>query len=238
MLDQKIHSATKIIKDAWELADKDGHRFFLFSGGKDSIVACHLANKIVGMKDGFSESCLLPKETEDDVIALAEEFNYNITFNNRLNPSVFANHWDDQICNPKWKPSTLDSIRHWKSIPAYAKSVNASLMLFGRRREENTIPKPFYYKRGLRALQVHPIWNWTRAEVWEYIKLNNLPYPDCYKDGSKHLFTWVSLAYQEYKKTKSRTSTYEVIWRYAPEYLIARSKTEEFANDFVKTKQA
>jgi len=234
MLEKKIESARRIIEQAWAEAPKDGHRFFLFSGGKDSIVASHLANRFVGLKHGFSESCLLPQYTKDDIDMLIAHFGYSVVKSDRLKPQNFVQHWDNQICNPKWKPSDLDSVRHWKSIPEYAKSVNAGLMLFGRRREENTIPKPIYYKRGLRALQVHPIWDWTRDEVWAYIKKNNLPYPRCYnEDGAKHLFTWVSLAHQAFKKTGNRESAYDVIMKFAPEFMHERAKTDGLVSQYL-----
>jgi 3'-phosphoadenosine 5'-phosphosulfate sulfotransferase (PAPS reductase)/FAD synthetase len=232
----KIYSARKIIETAAAQAPA-GHKFFLFSGGKDSLIACHLAKQTIGLVDGFCELSLLPKKTEDEVKFLAEHYGYNIQFSNKLNPVAFSEIWDSQICNPRWRPSTLDKERHWKAIPEFAKKTNAGLMLFGRRKQENTIPSPIYFKKSLKAIQVHPILDWTLQDVWDYINENKLPFPSCYTDGSKHLFTWVSLAHEVFKRTGSRKETYDLIWKYAPEYLIIRAKQEEFANSYINTKK-
>lgn len=235
MDNSKVYSAQKIIEKA-SMQSPEGFKFFLFSGGKDSLIACHLAKQTIGLIDGFCELSLLPKKTENEVRDLANDYGYNIHFSNKLNPVEFSKIWDLEICNPKWRPSTLDKERHWKAIPDFANKMDAGLMLFGRRKEENTIPSPIYFKKSLKAIQVHPIYNWTFQDVWAYIKENNLPFPSCYNDGSKHLFTWVSLANEVFKKTRSRRQTYELIWKYAPEYLIERAKKEEFANSFILMK--
>lgn len=34
---------------------------------------------------------------------------------------------------------------------------------------------------------VHPILNWTESEVWDFIRIRNLPYPDLYDKGYKRI---------------------------------------------------
>lgn len=228
MNSRKVHQAQRLLEEANATAPP-GHKMVLFSGGKDSIVASHLANRTLGITTGFCETALLPVKTIDEIKSIAKRMGFVISFHEELNRKTFQPQWDNQLCNPKWKPSTLDSVRHWKSIPRYAKQVNAGLMIFGRRLQENTVPSPIYFKKGLKALQCHPIYDWTHDEVWSYIKHHGLQYPSCYEDGSKHLFTWISLAEQVWQKTKSRKEVYRVIYQYAPEFLIERAKTDEVA---------
>ena len=235
MLKDKIESACSILSDADKIS-KQGFKFILFSGGKDSIVVSHLARKMLGIQNAFNEDSCVPPYLKDEVKGIGDSLGLNVYYNTRLNPKNFVQHWKNQIPPKKWKPSDLDCIRHWLSIPEYAKRTSATMMIFGRRKQENTIPKPIYYKKNFKPLQVHPIWNWTWEDVWEYIELNNLQTPSCYRDGSKHLLTWVSLAQKCFKETNSMKKTYDVIYKHAPEYVKEMAKHDEMVNEYVKSK--
>jgi len=216
-LSDKIQEATYILKDA--RSKVDGNGLILFSGGKDSIVAADLAKKVLGIRNAFSEVSLLPLDIANEIKHIGSNMELNVRFNNQLPPKEFVSHWFNQLPPKKWKPSDLDKIRHWKSMPKYAKENNIKLMVYGRRLEENTIPKPFYFKKTTGIHQVHPIYNWTREEVFEYLHTHNLEYPSCYKTGAKHLFTIVSLAQNKYKETRNMNDVFDIWTKYGMSYM-------------------
>lgn len=232
-LERKIESAKEILLQANNIAE-NGFKFLLFSGGKDSIVVSHLAKKTIGLLNAFSEDSILTDQTRKEIFDVGVSLGLNVHYNTRLTPKVFAKHMKNNLPPVKWKPSDLDSIRHWKSIPKYAKETNATMMVFGRRKEENTIPKPIYYKSNFKPLQVHPIWDWTFNDVWEYISTNNLKTPTCYKDGSKHLLTWISIAQNIYKDTGNLKLAYDSVYKHAPEYMIEARNINKVVDDYLK----
>lgn len=218
-LEDRIKSATEILQKADSIA-LSGFKFLLFSGGKDSIVAAHLAKNVLGINQAFCEESLLPKYLSKEVHDIGAEMGLNVKYSCRLTPKLFSRYWYNQIPPKEWKPHVLDRVRHWKSIPRFAKQTNATMMVFGRRTQENIVRKPIYYKQELKTtLQVHPLWDWKHEDVWEYIERHKLPYPSCYKDGSKHLLTWVSLAQIEYRKTQDMSKVYSVIDKHSDGYL-------------------
>lgn len=122
----------------------------------------------------------------------------------------------------------LDKVRHWVSMPKYAKAHHLNLQLYGRRKEENTIPEPIYKtKKHGDIVQCHAIHDWTKEEVWKYIKDNDLIYPSCYKDGSQHLRSWVTMAHQAYAKRNSINDAFEIVYETASDYLIAAGTVDE-----------
>lgn len=216
-LSHKIQEATEILIKAKEAAPNKA--LILFSGGKDSIVAADLAKKTLGISNAFSEVSLLPQSISTEISKIGAMMGLIVHQNNELPYYEFDKHWLNQVPPTKWKPSDLDKVRHWKSIPRYAKANNYDLMIFGRRLEENTIPSPFYLKKSLNIHQVHPIYNWTRDEVFQYLHQKGLDYPSCYKDGSKHLYSIVSLGQQAYKQSGDINDVFDIWYRLGRNYL-------------------
>ena len=230
-LQDKIAEAQSILIKA--KASTEGKALILFSGGKDSIVAAHLAKKTLGVTDAFSEVSLLAPQIKKEIQVIGSKMGLNVERHNQLPVDEFMTHWFNHIPPKKWKPSDLDSVRHWKSIPKHAKNNGYRLMIFGRRLEENTIPKPFYYKKSLGIHQVHPIYNWKRDEVFEYLHAENLEYPSCYRDGSKHLFSIVSMGQIAYKETNSLDAVFDVWRKYGIEYLNAAAMVDKRVRNYM-----
>ena len=233
MIEDKIESAHKILMEADSIA-QDGFKFVLFSGGKDSIVVSHMASNLLGIKNGFNEESLVPPYLKKEIYSIENILGLDVNYSCLLTPEKFVKHWKNQIPPKKWKPSNLDSVRHWKSIPAYAKKTDSTMMIFGRRQQENNVPKPIYYKKNFKPLQVHPIWNWTLSDVWSYIKKYDLPYPSCYDDGYNHLLTWVSLAQKKWNNTNNMIEVYEVINKHAPEYMEAMKEYNPYVKKYLE----
>lgn len=245
MLDYKIQEARYLLIRAKKLAqvlpdeeikNSDFRGLIMFSGGKDSIVASHLAINTISCSDSFSETSLNQESLTEEIQRAGNSLGLNVNTNNELPPKKFVKYWINHIPPVKWKPSDLDKVRHWKSIPRFAKQYKPDLMIFGRRLEENTIPQPVYVKKSLGIVQVHPIYNWSRAEVFEYLHKYDLMYPDCYKQGAKHLYTIVSLGQQAYKKTGRVDSVFDVWYKYGKEYLIEAQAVDERVVEYLKNK--
>tara|TARA_R110000744_G_scaffold211127_1_gene330258 strand:+ start:7499 stop:8215 length:717 start_codon:yes stop_codon:yes gene_type:complete len=234
MLKDKIDEATNILL---KVAHRDTMRnpMLLWSGGKDSIVTAHLVQKVLGITKGFCESSLITTALDEEVRGISKAMGLNIVYENNISKEKFARNWFNQVPPKKWKPSDCDKIRHWDSIPKFAKKNNISMMLFGRRLEENTIPKPYYFtKKYGKALQVHPIYNWTRAEVFEYKAQEGLTFPKCYSDGSKHLFNIVSMMQFEYKASNDINKCFDILAKDHFEYLVEGAKVDERAAKYLE----
>lgn len=176
MLKEKVEQSLKIIKNLYK---PEKENIIAFSGGKDSIVIWHLA-QLSGL-----------------------EFTY-IHANTTIDPPghlgfVRANYTNVQIVNPKYSFYQLIERR---GLPTRMSRFccqelkeyigNKSNIFEGLRKDEGV-------KRGLRLsllkepeqcdtrikgkIHVYPILNWTEKDVWEYIHLNNLPYPKLYDEG-------------------------------------------------------
>jgi 3'-phosphoadenosine 5'-phosphosulfate sulfotransferase (PAPS reductase)/FAD synthetase len=227
MILKKIDSAKRIIADAYEVFDATPDTTaIMFSGGKDSIVMASLVKETIGVTKAFCEASLLPDGTLFEIQKAAETIGIDPTYHHQHTPEKFAElHWLNQMPPAKWRPSTLDKVRHWVSMPKFAKANKLRLQIYGRRKEENTILRPVYLtaKHG-RTAQCHPIHDWTKQEVWEYINSKNLNYPSCYKTGSPHLHTWITLAHKAYAERGSIEDAFDAVRRHAPTYLNCAAK--------------
>jgi|TARA_R110000744_G_scaffold214666_3_gene333448 3'-phosphoadenosine 5'-phosphosulfate sulfotransferase (PAPS reductase)/FAD synthetase len=233
MLQDKIDEATSILLKVATPRTME-NPMVLFSGGKDSIVTAHLLKKVLGITRGFSESSLIPNELDLEIRDIAKSMGLNIVYKNNISETKFAKNWFNQVPPKKWKASDCDKIRHWDSIPKFAKKNNITMMVFGRRLEENTIPKPFYYtKKYGKALQVHPIYNWTRAEVFEYKVKEGLAFPKCYEEGQKHLFNIVSMMQFEFKASGDINKCFDILAKDHLSYLIEGAKVDERAAKYL-----
>jgi 3'-phosphoadenosine 5'-phosphosulfate sulfotransferase (PAPS reductase)/FAD synthetase len=148
-----------------------------FSGGKDSIVAAHLARR-VGIRDAVCETCFCFPQQVKDFKASAEQLGLAATYYESLS-------WEWLAKNPRWCMGTIKeagqfyALRQQRTIKRHALQHGYDGVVYGRRTEENTVKAPIYQTAdGL--WHCHPIRDWTTAEVWAYIRKNELLYPSIY----------------------------------------------------------
>lgn len=149
-----------------------------FSGGKDSIVMKHLAN-ITGVKYDahFHRTTADPPE----VIEFIRQYHPDVTIDKPF-ASMFK-----IIIEHGCPPTRLMRYCCRELKEEHGKG---RVLLDGIRQKESNARKARDVVDACPAQAkkfVHPIFYWTLEEVWHYIRMNNLPYPNLYDEGFKRL---------------------------------------------------
>ncbi len=155
-----------------------------FSGGKDSLVALHLASRIGIRKAVFCDTTIesqkvieFVKEVETilgvkiDIVKPKKSFWELVHL---LGVPSVHNRW----CCPTIKFQPLNE---------YARKHKIEYYVTGLRREESVIRKE-YKKIEVNpmlphVIQLNPIVEWSEKDVWEYIRKYELPIPPGYENG-------------------------------------------------------
>jgi|GEM_PF-1590906 len=193
MLDCKIRRALSILerfKD-WQ------HKYVCFSGGKDSLVCLDLCAKV--WKDAFKVVYIevsgnTHPKCNKYVEKICNEYGvelihlkYDRDFFDMLEtlgyPSVFwvKSRW----CMQKFKDRPMRNftkINHLTVTVARVKQGDSHRrkIWISKNVIDGIVQKPRNYSWGL--VQVHPIYNWKKDDVWIYIHENNLPINPLYKE--------------------------------------------------------
>lgn len=181
---QMTISGNNLINDAIQCIQEhepdDGY-YLAFSGGKDSICVYQLA-KMAGVK--------------------FEAHYHHTTIDPRGVPQFIRKNYPDVIIDmPKYKGERTNfyelvalkglprrRIRWCCSILKESQSGKGNTVMVGVRRSESTSRASrmqFYERNGEYILL--PIYDWSDADVWGFIKDNNFPYPTLYDHGHKRL---------------------------------------------------
>jgi 3'-phosphoadenosine 5'-phosphosulfate sulfotransferase (PAPS reductase)/FAD synthetase len=150
-----------------------------YSGGKDSIVVAHLLSKYIGVKDAVADCSWWFDRHRADSERIANKMGLNVTYVDRFGDDYLLNKHPDWLFPPKNVYSSIYSARQHKTCESHSVKNNYKAVFFGRRTQENTVPKRAYMKRGI--LQVHPIRDWKESDIWEYLEVNNIEVPSIYK---------------------------------------------------------
>lgn len=192
----KIENSLKIMKG---LYDTRKENIIAFSGGKDSIVLWHLAQL-----SGLEFSYVYTNTTIDPPghLRFIRENYPNVQI---INPRYSFY----KVVEKYGLPTRVNRFccQHLKEYVGKGAKVFEGLRIDESKDEEERISKrgkkKNLTKRGRRLdalkepeqcdtrikgkIHVYPIINWTTKNVWEYIKLNNLPYPQWYDMGFHRL---------------------------------------------------
>lgn len=163
------------IKNSIELIQKNdiGDYICAFSGGKDSIVLYDLVKK-----SGVKYRIIFNKTTVDpiELLNFIKE-NYSEVEWIKPKKSMF------QLIAEKGLPTRL---HRWCCEHLKHNSFTENTMLIGIRKQESfkrSQRKEVELNRNSKGgkMIISPILEWTEAEIWEYIKENNLKFPELYK---------------------------------------------------------
>jgi len=155
-----------------------------FSGGKDSLVALHLASRAGIRKAVFSDTTIESKRSIEFVREVGVLLGVDIKI---LKPRKsfweLVVHLGIPSVNNRWCCPTIK----FQQLNEYARRNGILYYVTGLRRTES-VARRRYDKTGRNpmlpnTIQLNPIVDWSEKEVWEYIKKYNLPIPPGYEDG-------------------------------------------------------
>lgn len=170
----KVEVAIALLQ-AYENADDP--YYLAFSGGKDSVVIYDLAVK-AGVKFD-AHYCVSPIDPREIHLFIKEHY-----------PNVA---WDFHA-RGFWKLVVKKGLPmrqgRWCCQIIKEAGGKGRCVIVGNRRAEGTMRKrQKCFEKGRRDNKffLRPIIDWSEQEVWEYIKVNNLPYCSLYDNGFKRL---------------------------------------------------
>lgn len=169
----KVEVAIKFLK----LCEPDDGYYLAFSGGKDSVVIYDLAVKSSVKFD--AHYCVSPIDPPQIHKFIKEHY-----------PDVV---WDYHA-RGWWKTVVKKGLpmrqARWCCQIIKEAGGKGRVVMLGNRRDEGTIRKhqKQYEAYGKNyKIMVRPILNWSKEEVWQYIRDNKLPYCELYDKGFHRL---------------------------------------------------
>jgi len=187
----KVEQAKMILKIANEIFGDS--IAVAFSGGKDSLVALHLALEVLGndIKVIYNNTTVEFPETIKYVLDLTEAWNLNLHITRPEKPffSVvrekgWATHENRWCCRPyKDEPAREFMIKN--GIVAEITGTVRTESIYRRSITPFRMPK-----REPLIIRIHPIYDWNQWEVWTYIKEKKLPYNPLYDKGYRRIGCW------------------------------------------------
>jgi len=179
-LDEKVEKSKEIIKKAIE--HWKPHIGLAFSGGKDSTVILSLIREIYGRVP-------IPVMTNDTGVKFKETYE----FRNRM-----KEEWglDMIVARPKKSYEEVKGERerccYWLKIEPSERTMEEEgwkACFVGIRHDEHVARSREEYisERENGIYRVHPILHWREADIWEYIRRNNIPYNPLYDKGYRSI---------------------------------------------------
>ncbi len=185
LLKEKISIGIDIIKEAYDrFGDKIG---IAYTGGKDSSVLLDLTRKAFNGKIPFKvitiDTSAEFKEIKEFIERIKKEWGFELlTYSNE--EALKKNY---PIARDK-----ADCCLTLKTAPLKqsVKDLHLKALMTGIRRDETEAraDESFFSKRkDPHHYRVHPILHFTEKDIWDYIKLYNLPYCSLYEQGYRSI---------------------------------------------------
>lgn len=143
------------------------------SGGKDSMIAAHLA-KQHGIRAAVCETSWTFDCIVDHARRFARSHQLAVTYTSVVgDPAWLRRHQRIIFTDDTKLRAWTFHVRQHRAINEVAARDGHHGTLTGRRTAENAVPAPIYRTRdGL--LRIHPLRSWTTAEAWAYIEQHRL----------------------------------------------------------------
>lgn len=185
IIGEKAALSIEIIREAFSrFGDKAG---IAFTGGKDSTVLLDLAVKAFGGKIPFKVITVDTSAEFPEIRRFMERLSGKWGFELLTYSNLEALRGGYPVAEDKADCcNTLKTAPLKKSI----KELHLKAMLTGIRRDENEAraeEKYFSKRENPHHFRVHPILHFTENDVWEYIKLNDIPYCPLYEEGYRSI---------------------------------------------------
>lgn len=160
--------------------EPDAPYYLAFSGGKDSCVIKHLAKRAgVAFEPWYNNTTIDPPE----LVRFIKQFHADVKWSRPEHGNMFHRI----ATNPAAPPT-----RQWRWCCSEYKEGNGNgqVKIFGVRAAESATRKHFWREVSVDAKSdtcICPIVYWTDAQLWEYIRANELPYCQLYDQGLTRL---------------------------------------------------
>ena len=148
-----------------------------FSGGKDSIVAAHLAVQLgvtLAVRETSFNFPTADREYRESGEALGLDVREECSLSLR-----WLTRYPRWICGPVSQLGQFYAQRQQKTVQDFANAQLLDGMIFGRRTQENTVATEVYLKGGV--WQCHPLRDWRTEDVWAYVYEHDLPFSGIYR---------------------------------------------------------
>lgn len=218
------------------LAEVSPRNLLAFSGGKDSIVMAHIAARVLGTGDAVCEVSFAFTQDVTDYCTIAKALGLRCRFAHRLSMDWLRRHQHLMFADLKAQ-GELYAKRQQATVRGHASKHGYTGVVFGRRREENTVPR-WLYQTSDKRWQCHPIYDWSTANVWQYIEQQGLPYPRIYDSPIGRLEgadPWVGVSMSN--AAAHGLNGYDLIWDYDPTPLIEIAAWHEPTRRYVESKR-
>ncbi|MCL4533522.1 MAG: phosphoadenosine phosphosulfate reductase family protein [Deltaproteobacteria bacterium] len=185
LLNQKTSLSIEIIKEAYDrFGDKIG---IAFTGGKDSSVLLDLTRRAFDGKIPFKVITIDTSAEFPEIKEFIEKLKQSWGFELLTYSNAEALKQKYPIAKDK-----ADCCNTLKTIPLKQsiKDLHLKAMFTGIRKDENEARANEVYfskRKDPHHFRVHPILHFTEADIWLYIKLNNLPYCTLYEQGYRSI---------------------------------------------------
>ncbi len=184
LLKSKILFSTEVIKEARNrYGDKIG---IAFTGGKDSTVLLDLVRKAYNGKIPFKiitvdTSCEFPEIVEFmNKLKKDWDFDLKVYFNKEALRTISIAADRQACCNLLKTVPLKDAIKELGL---------KGLMTGIRKDEQESRANEIYFSKREHPhhYRIHPILHFTENDIWDYIKLYNLPYCSLYEQGYRSI---------------------------------------------------
>jgi predicted phosphoadenosine phosphosulfate sulfurtransferase len=138
-----------------------------YSGGKDAIVMSHIAYSM-GCKDAVSEVSFYFAKQNADTQGIGAQIGLHCDYRYSLNIDWLRRHRDIIFSNDSKVKAWSYAVRQQATVKGYAKRHGYGLMVYGRRTQENCVPKDIYKNEA--GWQCHPLRAWKTDDIWEYLQ--------------------------------------------------------------------
>jgi hypothetical protein len=229
-----IGSATRLIGD---LVAASPRNLLAFSGGKDSIVMAHLAVRYFRLRKAVCEVSFAFERDVVDYMRVGKALGLSCTYTDGLSMDWLRQNQHLMFADLKAQ-GELYAKRQQATVRRHATKHGYTGVVFGRRREENTVPRPLYQTKDGRW-HCHPIHDWSTANVWQYIEQHRLPYPGIYDSPIGKLEgadPWVGVSMSN--AAKHGLNGYDLIWDYDPAPLLEIAAWHEPTRRYVEGRRS
>ncbi len=181
----KIKASQRVLQTAMNKFGPDVA--LAWTGGKDSTVILHMVRELlngkVSMPVLFIDTGLDFDEILVFVDKLEKEWKLNL-FRIQDRPGLKRYKAEKN----KTKKKVLARMMKVHAIKKAVKTQNWNALIVGIRWDEHEArSSEVYFSQRKDHIRVHPILHFTEEDIWDYIKMHNLPYNPLYDQGYRSL---------------------------------------------------